>query len=966
MFTLRYLFFSGYTLSAILALSLVPISLLSGNNNFIPYIENDLITDGNRLIFVVGFPIVYLVSLGISLRLLSVPTIDSFSKILAINLIAYGFLGLILSFSRVPLLSRTVIVVEFILSSLLLLLFVFIKNQVFRKKFGILPGVPPAAFISFSEIEWTVLDDDFSDVSSLDGVVTNLSVSESELPRNLDVFSSNRIPIHASGHLLESLSGRVHLADLTATELESFSSPSIYTNVKQLVEIVLIILSLPLSVPLAVLISSIIRITSSGPAFFTQPRVGMHGEQFNIIKFRSMYVNSEDMASRFADQNDQRITNFGRLIRRFHLDELPQLFNVLKGDMSVIGPRPEQPDFVIRYNEIIPYYGFRHSIRPGLTGWAQVMHGYAASDKENKKKLEFDFFYIKHMSPWLDLIIIIRTIRAVIFGTRKIIGLISLNKYSIDRYLKLNSFSIFSCFALVAVLACLTFGINVGDYETYNLFYFEIFTNPEKYFNTPLVILLTSFPPKLFTLILQPILLEPRLMLAAAIACNSFSLFLAYKCIGKFLNPLDAFILTLVIGLVISSPITGFPNTELVFTRKAATTLLLISGFLAFLELRIILGSTLFGAAVLLHPLDATSTLFFVVPGFTIYHFYRGQLFRTSSLLKLTPLFLAFVYNFLALNSFTTATWETSLFEWYKFSTNMEPDDVTMYWKLYATSSHALPLLTLSSFVAFQARKKDALDYINLCFSPLLALILLVEILQHQGIFVPRLSEIFSTLQLRRGIWIISLLSIVIVYRYLNQKRKLGDTNTIAAFFLLSILFNSPLVSILFICYLISIFRIHIFSLIAIVASLPILWHLTQTTSGLGFTNSIDKVSLFLFLCIVYYYFRRLKSKYISCILVISIYSAVVLVHNNLRYNIFDESYDSLISIFELHTDRYLNLKADGQTERFSLEQDVLLVLNRQSGASDTNVLFSPLALGYYARRYCRYGLCFFRDGITL
>ena len=115
-------------------------------------------------------------------------------------------------------------------------------------------------------------------------------------------------------------------------------------------------------------------------------------------------------------ENDRRITRIGRFLRRTRLDEVPQFWNVLKGDMSVIGPRPEQFEFVKRFSEDIPFYGFRHTVQPGITGWAQIMHGYAANEGQTRRKLEFDFFYIKNISAWLDLIIFFHTFKVLIMG----------------------------------------------------------------------------------------------------------------------------------------------------------------------------------------------------------------------------------------------------------------------------------------------------------------------------------------------------------------------------------------------------------------------------------------------------------------------------------------------------------------------------------------------------------------------
>ena len=134
-----------------------------------------------------------------------------------------------------------------------------------------------------------------------------------------------------------------------------------------------------------------------------------------MMKFRSMFVASQPR-NRFAEKMDAQVTRVGRVLRRLRLDELPQLWNVLKGDMSLIGPRPEQLEFSQRFDRLIPFYGFRHTIRPGITGWAQVMYGYAASDEQTRAKLELDFFYIKHMSAWLDLVTLVKTLRTMIIG----------------------------------------------------------------------------------------------------------------------------------------------------------------------------------------------------------------------------------------------------------------------------------------------------------------------------------------------------------------------------------------------------------------------------------------------------------------------------------------------------------------------------------------------------------------------
>jgi lipopolysaccharide/colanic/teichoic acid biosynthesis glycosyltransferase len=154
---------------------------------------------------------------------------------------------------------------------------------------------------------------------------------------------------------------------------------------------------------------------NKGPLFYSQQRVGKMGKVFKIYKLRSMVVNAESNGAVWAKKNDKRITNFGRLLRSTRCDELPQFYNVLRGDMSLIGPRPERPEFVKELTETIPFYKIRHLIRPGLTGWAQVKYPYANSVKEQEMKLLYDLYYIKQRNIILDFKIIIKTITTVLF-----------------------------------------------------------------------------------------------------------------------------------------------------------------------------------------------------------------------------------------------------------------------------------------------------------------------------------------------------------------------------------------------------------------------------------------------------------------------------------------------------------------------------------------------------------------------
>jgi lipopolysaccharide/colanic/teichoic acid biosynthesis glycosyltransferase len=163
------------------------------------------------------------------------------------------------------------------------------------------------------------------------------------------------------------------------------------------------------------LVAAAIKATSPGPAIYSQRRVGKNGRVFTIHKFRSMYQDAEARTGAvWATADDPRVTPVGRFLRRTRLDEIPQLWNVLVGDMSLVGPRPERPEFVAELTAQIPFYGQRHVVRPGLTGWAQVRHSYGASVEDALQKLQYDLFYIKHLSIAFDLFVALETLKTVL------------------------------------------------------------------------------------------------------------------------------------------------------------------------------------------------------------------------------------------------------------------------------------------------------------------------------------------------------------------------------------------------------------------------------------------------------------------------------------------------------------------------------------------------------------------------
>ena len=188
-------------------------------------------------------------------------------------------------------------------------------------------------------------------------------------------------------------------------------------RVKRVVDLVLSALILLLTMPILLIAAAFIYLQDRGDIFYSQVRTGVDGKPFNILKLRTMIQNAEqDGQAQWASENDHRITKIGRFLRLTRIDELPQLVNVFRGEMSFIGPRPERPEMIAELEKNIPLFQYRHSVKPGITGWAQVMYRYGASEEDAEKKLEYDLYYIRNYSLMLDIFIVLRTCRVVLFG----------------------------------------------------------------------------------------------------------------------------------------------------------------------------------------------------------------------------------------------------------------------------------------------------------------------------------------------------------------------------------------------------------------------------------------------------------------------------------------------------------------------------------------------------------------------
>ncbi len=214
--------------------------------------------------------------------------------------------------------------------------------------------------------------------------------------------------------------GRLQLESLNPSWIifsEGFDRGNIRNTVKRTFDITASLLILFLTLPIILLAVVMIKLESRGPLFYKQARVGECGKPFDVLKFRSMRVDAEKEGKpQWAKKNDDRVTRVGKIIRLIRVDELPQIFNVLVGDMSFVGPRPERPFFVKQLAKEIPYYSTRHSVKPGITGWAQVRYPYGASVEDAKEKLQYDLYYVKNHTLFLDIIIMFNTAQVVLFG----------------------------------------------------------------------------------------------------------------------------------------------------------------------------------------------------------------------------------------------------------------------------------------------------------------------------------------------------------------------------------------------------------------------------------------------------------------------------------------------------------------------------------------------------------------------
>lgn len=326
----------------------------------------------------------------------------------------YGCLILFLAIFRLNY-SSLLLISSFFMSLLSGFILYFITIRFSKKRIAIIPLGNIQNLEKITTVDWIKLEKPDLSEKTYDAIVVDLYSEDlaEEWQKFLAETALMNIKIYNAKNLEESLTGRVRSRYFYENDLGTLQPSGIYQIIKRVIDV---LVTLPITICIMLITAIAIRLESKGNVLFIQKRVGQGRKEFNLYKFRSMCQDSEKDGAKFATTNDMRITKVGKFIRKTRIDELPQFFNVLKGDMSLIGPRPEQKVFVDKFIKEIPFYNYRHIVKPGISGWAQVIQGYTADVNDTKIKLQYDLYYIKNFSIWLDILIVFKTIKTMLTG----------------------------------------------------------------------------------------------------------------------------------------------------------------------------------------------------------------------------------------------------------------------------------------------------------------------------------------------------------------------------------------------------------------------------------------------------------------------------------------------------------------------------------------------------------------------
>jgi lipopolysaccharide/colanic/teichoic acid biosynthesis glycosyltransferase len=293
----------------------------------------------------------------------------------------------------------------------------FLGRRALRQRFGLIESGDTRRLQAIAEVDWVAMTKPAWPHQRIDGIVVDLRADLSDAWERFIAESTLKgMPVYHVKQMAEALTGKVEIEHLSENSFGSVLPSLLYLRLKRLIDLVVAIVVAPLFLAVIAVAAIAIKLDDGGPVFFIQSRIGYRGEPFEVLKLRTMTVGADRMGAKLTTDNDPRITRVGRILRKFRIDELPQFINVMAGDMSWIGPRPEAVELADWYESKVPFYAYRHVVRPGITGWAQVNQGNVAEVEAATYKLHYDFYYIKHFSPWLDVLITVKTIRTILTG----------------------------------------------------------------------------------------------------------------------------------------------------------------------------------------------------------------------------------------------------------------------------------------------------------------------------------------------------------------------------------------------------------------------------------------------------------------------------------------------------------------------------------------------------------------------
>ena len=375
------------------------------NSNFTINLQSTVINSmfANSLVLLISYIAMH--------RLKNYPQRNPFQYLMPISISSFGFIVSILLIYRieysVKIMFISAIILPFIVAS-----FYFFSGNNKRRIFLLTPFCNN--FNLNSNFRFIKLPKPKLPKIRIDGVVVdfNSQFLTPEWQRFLSEITLKGVQVYSSNKLYETLSGRVNVTHLMENYFGSLSPSPLMIYFKSIFDRITVLLIFPLIIPICILTAILISFESEGGVFFRQERVGLRGKKIIILKFRSMFVqNNIRQSARGIEMS--RLTKVGKFIRKYRIDELPQFWNVLKGDLSLIGPRPETNVWTKKYSRNIPFYSYRNIVKPGITGWAQVMQGHVHGVDDTSLKLEYDFYYLRYFSFWLDFLIFFKTIKTV-------------------------------------------------------------------------------------------------------------------------------------------------------------------------------------------------------------------------------------------------------------------------------------------------------------------------------------------------------------------------------------------------------------------------------------------------------------------------------------------------------------------------------------------------------------------------